>query len=239
MPSAKNSITWLPQPWLFSDSETPTMPSAPELLRLALHPLHRELAGVVQRLGEVRELDVAPGLRDRLQRPAATDVVHAAAHHHPDRAVTGAQQRPELLTGEIALERPAVRGPVQHALAVLDRGADRDELGHVRAPLVAADLEPHADDPVGAELVGLLLHPRHREVAGAVHRLREDVELAARGRARDLEADVEDRAADDEADRVEAGLGDEQELVDAQVRRVQALAVLLEALAARLGDPLE
>ena len=50
---------------------------------------------------------------------------------------------------------------------------------------------------------------------------------------------MKDRAADDQPDGVEAGLADEQELVDAEVRRVQALAVLLQALAAGLGDPLE
>ena len=41
---------------------------------------------------------------------------------------------------------------MQDALAMLDRGADRDELGEIRAPLVAADVQPHADDAVGAEL---------------------------------------------------------------------------------------
>ena len=61
---------------------------------------------------------------------------------------------------------------MEHALAVADGGADRDELGELAAPLVAADVEPDADDAVGAELVGLLLHPRHRELAGVVHRLR-------------------------------------------------------------------
>ena len=62
-------------------------------------------------------------------------------------------------------------GAVQHALAVLDGGADREELGELAAPLVAADVEAHADDAVGAELVGLFLHARHRELAGVVHRL--------------------------------------------------------------------
>jgi hypothetical protein len=42
---------------------------------------------------------------------------------------------------------------------------------------VAADLEPHADDAVCTELVGLILHPRHRQLAGVVHRLRQDVQL--------------------------------------------------------------
>ncbi len=104
-------------------------------------------------------------------------VVDAAAHHHPHRAVAGAQQRPEVLAREIAGERPAVGRAVQHAVAVLDGGADRDELGHVLAPLVAADVQAHADDAVRAELVGLLLHARHRELARAVHRFGEDRHL--------------------------------------------------------------
>ena len=47
------------------------------------------------------------------------------------------------------------------------------------APVVAADVEPDADDAVGAELVGLLLHARHRELARVVHRLRQDGHLLA------------------------------------------------------------
>ena len=70
------------------------------------------------------------------------------------------------------------------AAAVLDRGADRDELGEVGAPVVAADVEPDADDAVGSELVGLFLHPRHRELAGVVHRLRQDFHLLALVEAR-------------------------------------------------------
>ena len=66
---------------------------------------------------------------------------------------------------------------MEHAARVLDRGADGDELGEVLAPLVAADVEAHADDAVGAELLGLLLHPRHRELARLVHRLREHGQL--------------------------------------------------------------
>jgi hypothetical protein len=128
---------------------------------------------------------------------------------------------------------------VQDPLAVLDRGADGDELRHVGSPLVAADVQSDADDPVRPELIGLLLHPGHGQVTGAVHRLREHVELATRGGPGELEADVEDGAADDEAHRVKARLGDEQELVDAQIRRVQALTVLLQPLAAGLRNALE
>ena len=151
-----------------------------ERLGLGLHALHRQLARVVERLGEVRQLDVLARLLHRLEHAAVRDVVDAGAHDHADRAVAGAQQRPEVLAGEVARERAAVGRAVQLAAAVLDRGADGDELRHVLAPLVAADVQPHADDAVGAELVGLLLHARHRQLAGGVHRLGEHVHLLAR-----------------------------------------------------------
>jgi hypothetical protein len=68
-----------------------------ELLGLSLHPLHRELTRVIQSLGEVRQLNIAPSLSEGAQRASATDVVDAAAHDHPDRTVPGAQQHPEVL----------------------------------------------------------------------------------------------------------------------------------------------
>src|SRR5207244_1760985 len=55
-------------------------------------------------------------------------------------------------------------------------------------------LEPDAHDPVGPELVGLLLHPRHRELARVVHGLRQHVELLVASPASQLQADVVDRA---------------------------------------------
>ena len=208
-----------------------------DLLRLGLHALHRELARVVERLREVRELDVTSGLGQRLEHAPMGDVVDAAAHHHANRAVSGLQQRPELLAGEVAGERAAIGRAVKLAVAVLDRRADRDELGHVLAPLVAADVESHADDPVGAELLGLLLHARHRQLARAVHRLREYRHLLALFPAGQLEADVVDRAADHQPERLEARLLDQQELVDGQVGREQAGAVLLQASRPACGTP--
>ncbi len=124
------------------------------------------------------------------------------------------------------------------APAVLDGGAHGDELGHALTPVVAADRQAHADDAVGAELLGLLLHARHRELARLVHRLREHVHLLALFPLRLLVADVVDRAADDEPQRLKAGLADEQELVDRQVAGEQAGAVLLQAGRARLGHAL-
>jgi hypothetical protein len=54
-------------------------------------------------------------------------------------------------------------------LVGLDRRPDGDELGEVGAELLELDVEPHADDPVGAEDVGLRLHARHRQLAGVAH----------------------------------------------------------------------
>ena len=207
-----------------------------ELFGFVLHPFHRELAGVVERLGEVRHLDVLSDLAHRGEHPLVGDVVDAGAHHQPDRTVAGGEQRPEVLAREVAREGPAVGGAVHLAFAVLDGRADRDELGEVLAPFVAADVEAHADDAVGAELVGLLLHPRHRQLARLVHRLREHGHLHRLFPARLLVADVVDRAADDQPERVEAGLLDEQELVDRQVGGEEAAAHLRQPLAAVLGD---
>ena len=170
------------------------------------------------------------------------DVVDAVAEHEPDRAVAGGEQRPEVLAREIARERTAVRRAVQLAARVLDRRADRDELRELAAPLVPSDLEPHADDAVGGERVGLLLHPRHRELARVVHRLRQHVELLVLAPAAQLEADVVDRAAHDEPERLEARLFHEQELVHGEVAREEAAAGLAHAaepLAPGLGDALE
>jgi hypothetical protein len=47
VPIAKNSITWLPQPWLLLMQVDADDARRLELLRLGLHPLHRELARLV------------------------------------------------------------------------------------------------------------------------------------------------------------------------------------------------
>ena len=115
--------------------------------------------------------------------------------------------------------------------------ADRDELGEVAAPFVAADVEPNTDDAVRSELVRLLLHARHRQLAGVVHRLREHVHLLVRAPATHLETDVVDRAADHEAERLESRGLDEEELVDREIAGEEApLAHPREAFPSVLGD---
>ena len=116
---------------------------------------------------------------------------------------------------------------------MLHRRADRDELGEVRAPVVAADRQAHADDAVGAELVRLLLHARHRQLAGVVHRLGQHAELHVLVPVGLLQTDVVDRAAQHEPERLKTCLLDEQELVDREVAGEEAaLDVLLHALEA-------
>src|SRR6185437_3793192 len=211
-----------------------------QLVGLALHPLHRQLACLVQRLGEVRHLDVLAHLLERGEHPLTGDVVDAVAHHQTDRSIPRPQKLGEVLPAQVAGERTPVRSAVQLAAAVLDRGADRDELGQVGAPLVAADVEAHADDPIGAELVGLLLHPGHGQLAGVVHRLSQHAELLALVPARLLPADVVDRAAQHEPERLEPRLLDQQELVHRQVAGEEPARDLLlharDPLAAGLGD---
>jgi hypothetical protein len=104
------------------------------------------------------------------------------------------------------------------ALLGLDRRADRDELGDVRAELLHLHVQPDADDPVGAQRVGLGLHPGHGQLTRVVHGLGQHVELLVAAPPADLQADVVDRAAQDQAERAEPGLADQEELVDRQVR---------------------
>src|SRR5438270_140639 len=66
-----------------------------------------------------------------------------------------------------------IRRAVHLTVAMLYCRADRDELSEMLPPLVAADVEPHADDAVCPELVCLLFHPSHRQLARLIHRLRE------------------------------------------------------------------
>ena len=171
------------------------------------------------------------------------DMVDAVAHHQSHRAIAGAKQRREVLAGEIGGERPPVGGPVKLAAPVLDGRPNGDELSQVGAPFVAPDVEPDAHDPVGAELICLLLHARHRELSGVVHRLGQNAHLLVLIPHRLLEADVVDRAAEHQAERLESRLLDEQELIDRQIAGEEAARRLLlhpfDAFAPGLGNPLE
>ena len=210
-----------------------------ERLRLVRHALHRELARVVERLREVRHLDVLADLARPLAEALVGDVVDARAHHQAEWPVAGREQGVEVLARQVARERPAVGRPVEHPVAMADGRPDRDELRQALAPLVAAHVEPDADDPVGAELLGLLLHPRHRELPRVVHRLAQHRELLVSIPAASLKSDVVDRAADHEPDRVETRRLDQHELVDAEVAREELRGLhRLEAVDAVLGQSL-
>src|SRR5579884_119841 len=126
---------------------------------------------------------------------------------------------------------------------MLDGRSDGDELSQVCAPLVATHFQPDADDPIGAELIRFLLHPGHRQLAGVVHRLRQDIHLLVLAPVRLLVADVIDRRADDQPERIETRLPDEQEFVDREVAGEEAtrlgLSRALDAFAAVSRDPFE
>ena len=53
VPVARNSVACSPQTWFFTSTVTPTMPEAPSLLGLGLHPGQRELARLIDALGEL------------------------------------------------------------------------------------------------------------------------------------------------------------------------------------------
>ncbi len=90
VPTAKNSITCEPQPWLRSLQLDADDALGLDRLGLGLHALHRQLARVVERLGEVRQLDV---LADLPEPPAASRGGRRGRRRcpctMPDRAVAG------------------------------------------------------------------------------------------------------------------------------------------------------
>src|ERR1035441_5061148 len=123
--------------------------------------------------------------------------------------MAGLKQRPELLSGEVAGERPAGWGAVQLALAMFDGRTDGEEFRHVLAPLVAPDVQANPPHAVSVELVGFLFHAGHGELACLVHRLGENLHLLALLPLRLLVADVINRATDDKSQRLKSRLADE------------------------------
>src|SRR6201995_2742136 len=79
-------------------------------LGFLLHAGHGEFAGVVEGLGELRQLEVAP--HPPAHRVEAGDAVDAAAEDEADRSCAGAPERPEILSGEVAGKGPSVCGTV-------------------------------------------------------------------------------------------------------------------------------
>src|SRR6266568_7207180 len=128
---------------------------------------------------------------------------------------------------------------MEFATSVLDGRTQSDELRHLDAPLIAADVESYADDAVGAKLVGFLLHPGHRQLPGRVHRLREHAHFLALFPSCLLISDVVDRAADDEAERPEARCLHEQELINRKIGGEKPTLQRIHALTAMLRDTSE
>jgi ABC-type multidrug transport system fused ATPase/permease subunit len=193
-------------------------------LGLGLHPGHRQFTGVVERLGELLDLHVAADVAHLGAELLVRDVIHARPHDHAERRVPGPDQRPEILAGQVGGERLVlVVPPVRDASAAgpvlgLDRRAHRDEFGDVRAELLHFHLEPHADNPVRPQRVGLGLHPGHRQLPGVVHGLRQHVQLLVPAPAADLKPHVVDGRTEHQPQRPEADFADQQELVHRQVR---------------------
>ena len=88
-------------------------------------------------------------------------------HEHPltlalaldaERPVAGVQERPEILSRKVRGEGLSIGGAPVLAGLVVNGRPDGEKLDHVGAPRVHVDGEPHRDDPVGAEGVGLFLH---------------------------------------------------------------------------------
>src|SRR5580658_4924695 len=87
-----------------------------ERLGLFLHPRHGELTGLVESLREVGQLLAGSCLGYCGPGAAVRDVVDAGPHHEPERHVPGLDERPEVLTREVARERLAVLGPPRRAV---------------------------------------------------------------------------------------------------------------------------
>src|SRR5664280_1546118 len=103
------------------------------------------------------------------------------------------------------------------------RGPEGEELDGVAATLVGLLLEPHADDARGTELVGLVLHPGHGQLAGLVQCLGEVGELyVLPGRAERLPdspvGDVVDAGPHDQALGNVTGLHQRPEVLAREVR---------------------
>src|SRR5580693_2512234 len=187
--------------------------------RLGLHPRQRQLAGLVDALGELHHLLILADLAQRLQHALVCDVIHAGAEHEGDWHRAGRQQPEEVLRRQVGGEGAAV-GSTVRAMAgpVADRGPGRHELQAVLAPGVHLHPQLHADDAVGSQVVGLGAHPGHGVLPGVVHGLGEDLQFLVPAPPADLQADVIDRGADDKAERLEAGLAEQHVLRCRQVR---------------------
>ena len=106
VPIAKNSVVWPPQRCGVRQQLHADDALGVQRLGLGLHPAHRELAGVVERLGELRRSRrSARCCCIACQKPLVGDVVDAGAHHHAQRRVAGLDERPEVLPGQVGGER--------------------------------------------------------------------------------------------------------------------------------------
>src|SRR5579862_1871382 len=136
-------------------------------------------------------------------RPGSSDA--------PSRSPVEGDDRPRLRDGVLAVVTPD------------DRGPQREEFDRVAPPHVALLLETDADDSRRAELVRLVLHPRHCQLARLVERLSEvgelDVSTDAPHRLPEAAVgDVVHAGPHHEAERHVTGLHQDPEVLARQVR---------------------
>ena len=95
---------------------------------LGLHTLHRQFARVVESLGIIGHLYVLANLFEPLSYALTGDMIDTVAHDHADGPVTGAQQGPEILAGEVGGEGQAANVAVGLTTTRADSGTDGDKL---------------------------------------------------------------------------------------------------------------
>jgi hypothetical protein len=149
--------------------------------------------------------------------------------------VAGLHDGPEVLTRQVRGEGLAELVAVGVSVFGLHCRSERNELGRIAAPLVVVDVQPNADDAVRPELVGLLLHARHGQLSGVVHRLGELWEFLALAPPSTLDPGVIDGRTHNEAERMKAGLLHQEELVHREVRGEKAMGELFEPVIGVLG----
>src|SRR5436309_7836249 len=66
-----------------------------------LHTFHRQFTRIIQGLCIIGHFHVPSDLLEPLPDALVSDVIDAVAHNHAHGSIAGAQQRPEILAGEI------------------------------------------------------------------------------------------------------------------------------------------
>ncbi len=197
---------------------------------LALHPLHRQFTGIVEGLGEYLDFGVAPDIAEGFHHALMRHVIDAGAHHHFQRPIARLQQQPQILSGQVGGEGFAADA-LEHRVAggMRDRGADRHEFQDILIPLHAFDFEAYTDHAIGMQGGGFLLHARHGEFAGVIHRLGQHGHFLVAVPGRVLHPNVIDARSHHQSERFEPGLAHHQEFIDRKIGGEHALVTAFGA----------